>query len=82
MQSSNCVIRYEIGVGSADWADAERQIKKAAEKGGSNSMTVAVKTGKEKKRKAGDALEEAHKEAEKFKDGGKKKKTSKSGKAR
>ena len=42
-------------------------------------MTVSVKTGKEKKRKAGDAVEEAYKEADRFKEGGKKKK-SKSGK--
>lgn len=41
-------------------------------------MTVAVKTG-EKKRKVGEAVEEAYKEAEKFKEGGKKKKQ-KSGK--
>jgi N-acetyltransferase 10 len=36
-------------------------------------MTVAVKTG-EKKRKVGEAVEEAYKEAEKFKEGSKKKK--------
>jgi N-acetyltransferase 10 len=39
-----------------------------------------VKTGKDNKRKAGEALGEAQKEAEKFKEGGKKKK-SKWGKA-
>lgn len=38
-------------------------------------MTVSVKTGKDKKRKAGVAVEEAYKEAEKFKEGGKKKKS-------
>lgn len=36
-------------------------------------MTVAVKTG-EKKRKVGEAVEEAYKEAEKLREGGKKKK--------
>ncbi|KAJ4372191.1 N-acetyltransferase 10 [Neocucurbitaria cava] len=65
--------KYEIGAGAADWEDAERAISKAATKGGSSSMTVAVKTG-EKKRKVGEAVEEAYKEAEKFKEGGKKKK--------
>ncbi|CAO2656738.1 Nn.00g055410.m01.CDS01 [Neocucurbitaria sp. VM-36] len=65
--------RYEIGAGAADWEDAERAISRAATKGGSSSMTVAVKTG-EKKRKVGEAVEEAYKEAEKFKEGGKKKK--------
>lgn len=44
-------------------------------------MTVSVKTGKDKKRKAGDAVEEAYKEAEKLKESGKKKK-SKWGKSR
>jgi N-acetyltransferase 10 len=43
-------------------------------------MTVAVKTG-EKKRKVGEAVEEAYKEAEKFKEGAaKKSKKHKSGK--
>jgi len=36
-------------------------------------MTVSVKTGKDKKRKAGEAMDEALKEAERFKGGGKKK---------
>ncbi|OAL55712.1 DUF699-domain-containing protein [Pyrenochaeta sp. DS3sAY3a] len=65
--------KYEIGAGADDWEDAERAISKAAAKGGAGSMTVAVKTG-EKKRKVGEAVEEAYKEAEKFKEGGKKKK--------
>ena len=34
-----------------------------------------MKSGKDKKRKAGDAVEEAYKEAEKVKEGGKKKKS-------
>lgn len=75
-------IRYAIEAGATDWADAERQISKATKQGGasSNSMTVSVKTkGKEKKRKAGEAVEEAYKEANR--EGGGKKK-SKSGKHR
>ncbi len=43
-------------------------------------MVVSVKTGKDKKRKAGEAVAEAYKEVEGFKEGGKKKK-SKSGKS-
>ncbi|KAF2013434.1 N-acetyltransferas-like protein [Aaosphaeria arxii CBS 175.79] len=66
--------KYEIGSGATDWTDAERQIRSAT-KGGGKSMTVSVKTGKDKKRKAGEGLEEAHKEADKFKEGGKKKKS-------
>ena len=38
-------------------------------------MTVSVKTGKAAKRKAGEALDEAYKEVEKFKEGGKKKRS-------
>jgi N-acetyltransferase 10 len=34
-----------------------------------------VKTGKDKKRKAGEAVEEAYKEAEKAREGGKKKRS-------
>jgi N-acetyltransferase 10 len=72
--------RYEIGAGAADWEEAERTIQNAAKKGGAGSMTVAVKTG-EKKRKVGEAVEEAYKEAEKFKEGAaKKSKKHKSGK--
>ncbi|KAF2266091.1 DUF699-domain-containing protein [Lojkania enalia] len=70
--------KYEIATGETNWVDAERQIRDAT-MGGNKSMTVSVKTGKEKKRKAGDALEEAYKEADQFKEGGKKKK-GKSGK--
>ncbi|KAJ4287927.1 N-acetyltransferase 10 [Kalmusia sp. IMI 367209] len=73
--------KYEIGAGSTDWTDAERQIRKATKEGGPTSTTVSVKTGKANKRKAGEAIDEAYKEAEKFKDGGKKKK-SKSSKGR
>jgi N-acetyltransferase 10 len=71
--------RYEIGTGAADWEDAERAVSKTAGKGGASNVTVAVKTG-EKKRKVGEAVEEAYKEAEKFKEGGKKSKKHKSGK--
>lgn len=63
--------RYEIGNGAADWEEAERAVGKAGS--GAKNLTVAVKTG-EKKRKSGEAVEEAFKEAEKFKEGGKKKK--------
>jgi N-acetyltransferase 10 len=68
-------VRYEIGSGATDWEEAERAISKAAKDGKTNNLTVAVKTG-EKKRKVGEAVEEAYKEAEKFKEGasGKKKK--------
>lgn len=67
--------RYEIGSGATDWQEAEKSIKKAAKEGKTGNLTVAVKTG-EKKRKVGEAVEEAYKEAEKFKEGagGKKKK--------
>lgn len=64
--------RYEIGAGAADWEDAERAVSKAAKSGGAANVTVAVKTG-EKKRKVGEAVEEAYKEAEKFKEGAGKK---------
>jgi N-acetyltransferase 10 len=65
--------KYQIGSGeTTDWQDAERAISKATKEGVKN-LTVAVKTG-ENKRKAGEAVEEAYKEAEKFKEGGKKKK--------
>ncbi|KAF2636195.1 DUF699-domain-containing protein [Massarina eburnea CBS 473.64] len=65
--------KYAIGAGTNDWEEAERQISKAAKKGG--STTVSVKTGKDKKRKAGEALGEVLKEADKIKEGGKKKKS-------
>lgn len=70
-----CRARYEIGSGATDWQEAERAINKAAKSGKTDNLTVAVKTG-EKKRKVGEAVEEAYKEAEKFKEGagGKKKK--------
>jgi len=66
--------RYEISNGADDWADAERQINKST-KDGSSSMVVSVKSGKEKKRKASDAVAEALKEAEGSRDGSKKKKS-------
>jgi N-acetyltransferase 10 len=65
--------RYEIAAGATDWADAERQVRDTAKEG--KAVTVSVKAGKDKKRKAGDAVEEAYKEAEKVKEGGKKKKS-------
>jgi N-acetyltransferase 10 len=65
--------RYEIAAGATDWADAERQVRDTAKEG--KAVTVSVKAGKDKKRKAGDAVEEAYKEAEKIKEGGKKKKS-------
>ncbi|KAF1975777.1 DUF699-domain-containing protein [Bimuria novae-zelandiae CBS 107.79] len=67
--------KYEIGAGATDWTDAERQVRDAAKKGSQVSTTVSVKTGKANKRKAGEAVDEAYKEAEKFKEGGKKKKS-------
>ncbi|KAF1997428.1 DUF699-domain-containing protein [Amniculicola lignicola CBS 123094] len=67
--------RYEIDTGAADWEDAEKQIRSTAKDGASKTLTVSVKANKEKKRKAPDALKEAHEEAEKFKEGGKKKKS-------
>lgn len=57
--------RYEVANGEASWQDAEKQIQKAAQKGG-KSTTVSVKSSNEAKngkRKAGEALEEAQKEA-------------------
>lgn len=71
--------RYEIGAGATDWDDAERVVSKATKGGATENLTVSVKTG-EKKRKVGEAVEEAYKEAEKFKEGGKKSKKHKSSK--
>jgi N-acetyltransferase 10 len=77
---TNRVTRYEVNNGKADWEEAERTISKAAKDGKAGNLTVAVKTG-EKKRKVGEAVEEAYKEAEKFKEGaGGKKKKQKHGK--
>ncbi|KAF2739338.1 N-acetyltransferas-like protein [Polyplosphaeria fusca] len=73
--------RYEIAAGDTEWADAERQIRNATKDGAPKSATVSVKTSKEKKRKAGDALAEAYAEADKSAEGSKKKKN-KSGKGR
>ncbi|KAH9879195.1 killer toxin resistant protein [Plenodomus biglobosus] len=64
--------RYEIGAGAADWQDAERAVSKTAKNGGASNVTVAVKTG-ERKRKVGEAVGEAFKEAEKFREGAAKK---------
>ena len=57
--------RYEIANGEAGWDDAERQIKRNTG-GPGKSTTVSVKSAKasgQAKRKAGEALEEAQKEA-------------------
>ena len=70
---ANTIFRYEIGAAADDWTEAERSVAKAAKGGRADNLIVAVKTG-EKKRKVGEAVEEAYKEAEKFKEGGKKKK--------
>ncbi|OCK77701.1 N-acetyltransferas-like protein [Lepidopterella palustris CBS 459.81] len=72
--------RYEIADGGADWENAERQIR-AAHANNGKSMTVAVKTGKGPKRKAGEAIEEALREAEGvgWKEGKKSKKGRKGG---
>lgn len=67
--------RYEIGAGAADWTEAERTVREAAKKGAGIPSTMAVKTGKASKRKAGEAVDEAYKEAQKFNEGGKKKKS-------
>lgn len=72
--------RYEIAAGETDWADAERQVLKAAKDSGAKTLTVSVKTGKAAKRKAGEAIQEATEELEKFKEG--KKKKSKFGKGK
>ncbi|KAK3076345.1 hypothetical protein LTS18_013268 [Coniosporium uncinatum] len=63
--------KYEQSTAANDWEDAERQVRTG--KGGG---TVAVKSGKAQsvKRKAGEALAEAHKEEEKFREGKKGKK--------
>lgn len=54
--------------GDANWEDAERQIRAAGGKGG-KITTVSVKSnhsGAISKRKAGEAVAEAHKELESF----------------
>ncbi|KAF2146910.1 uncharacterized protein K452DRAFT_315110 [Aplosporella prunicola CBS 121167] len=68
--------RYEIADGGADWADAERQVAKAATSGDARrSTTVSVKTkGNGGKRKAGEAVGEAYKEVESAREGKKSKK--------
>ncbi|KAF2202862.1 DUF699-domain-containing protein [Delitschia confertaspora ATCC 74209] len=68
--------KYEIAAGETDWADAERQVRTVTQKDGTvRSLTVSVKTGKASKRKAGEALQEAYKEVEKFSEGKGKKKS-------
>ncbi|KAF2836384.1 putative nucleolar ATPase Kre33 [Patellaria atrata CBS 101060] len=56
--------RYKIADGGAAWQEAERQIR-AAQKTGAKSMTVSIKSSKpgHGKRKVGEAVEEALKEA-------------------
>ena len=63
---------YVIVAGADDWTEAERSVAKASKGGRADNLTVAVKTG-EKKRKAGDAVAEAYKEAEKGKEKSEKK---------
>jgi N-acetyltransferase 10 len=61
--------KYEMGNGDAAWEDAEKQIREAEKKGGAGNKTIAVKSEKkekESKRKAGEALAEVQKEAEKY----------------
>lgn len=68
---------YANANGGASWEDAERQVRDA-EKKGRKSTTVSVKTSRpedKSKRKAGEALAEAQKEAERI--GGKTKKAKK-----
>lgn len=68
---------YEMANGDAAWQDAEKQIRAAEKKGDAGNKTVAVKNDKKEKdgkRKAGEALAEAQKEAEKY-SGKKSKKT-------
>ena len=73
--------RYEISTGKADWEDAERLISKTVKNGDSN-IVVAVKSSKDKKRKAGEAVAEALKEANGGSaEGSKKPKKSKHGKS-
>jgi N-acetyltransferase 10 len=67
--------------GGMDWQDAERQVRDAERKGKIN-MTVSVKSkrpadGDRGKRKAGEALAEVEREAEKLAGGGKGKKVKK-----
>ncbi|KAK5172368.1 N-acetyltransferase 10 [Saxophila tyrrhenica] len=67
--------KYAAANGAAGWQDAERQVRDA-EKKGRKSATVSVKSqrkeeGDKGKRKAGEALAEVEREAEKL--GGKKK---------
>ena len=72
--------RYSNMNAEAGWEEAERQVRDAGKRGKKSSMTVAVKTqrgnGEKGKRKAGEALAEVEKEAEKF-GGGKGKKAKK-----
>lgn len=60
---------YEMANGDAAWEDAEKQIRDAEKRGGASNKTIAVKSEKkekESKRKAGEALAEVQKEAEKY----------------
>ena len=64
--------RYEIADGGADWADAEKQARSAQANGRTGkSTTVSVKSQQKHghgKRKAGEAMEAAEREAEKFRE--------------
>ena len=60
--------QYATANGEADWEAAERQVREA-ERSGRKSNTVSVKTSRpeeKEKRKAGEALAEAQKEADRF----------------
>ncbi|KAF2723272.1 DUF699-domain-containing protein [Polychaeton citri CBS 116435] len=70
---------YGAADGDAEWADAEKQIREAEKRGRRGNVTVSVKSSKadeKAKRKAGEALAEAQREAE---GGGKKQKKNKKG---
>jgi len=58
--STDVCPRYEIAEGDPGWAEAEKQILKAA-KDGRSSMMVSVKTAKPK-RKAGETAAEIYAE--------------------
>lgn len=51
--------RYEIEEGAPGWAEAEKQVKKAALKG-EKSTVVSVKSTKAPKRKAGETAAEIY----------------------
>jgi len=64
--------KYTIDSENANWEEAEQKVLAAQAKGGKD-ITVSIKTGKSSKRKAGEAVEEAYKEAMGTKEGKSKK---------